>query len=186
MVPSPPVAARSPTQRFFGADSALFVGPLGPPVRHSHHAIQGCVALRGTLRVAVDRGEPVSAPGVLIAAGVRHVVRASGLVAHFYVLPESAHGASLTRALAGRPVERFGARALRPARGLLGQALRNERLFPECLAALLELALDEAPPEPRMDARVATVVERLRHRSVDASLAELAHEVGRSPNGFAI
>lgn len=176
------VAVGSVTHRFFGTDSALFVGPLAAPSVHSHHALQGCVALDGWLGVGIGNQEPVPVPGALIAPDAPDAVSASGPVAHFYVLPESPAGARLVEALAGRRVKTLEEGSLGDVRGLLQASLADEGLFPDCLMAMLELMLQGAPPESRRDPRVAAVLESLRHRSVDTPLAVLAEEAGLSPD----
>jgi len=176
------VATDAVTHRFFGTDSALFLGPLVPPSAHTHHAIQGCVALEGAVSVELPPGESLSAAAVLIGADVPHSVSASGLVAHFYTLPESADGIRLVRALSGHPAMQLEEEALGELRGLLLEALRDDRLFPSCLDALIQLALRGAPAAPPRDERVVTVLESLRFRSSDTPLADLAREVGLSPD----
>lgn len=175
------MAASYETRRFFATDSALFLGPLPPPSLHSHHAIQGCVALRGQLRIRVGARETVSGGGALIGPDVLHAVSASSLVAHFYALPESPAGSRLVRALSGRPVLDLDPSALAEVRWLLSESLTEEGRFPQCLERLLGLALQDAPPEPRKDARVQAVIESLGG-SVDRPLAVLAREVGLSPD----
>jgi AraC-like DNA-binding protein len=176
------VAVSCETRRFIGTDAALFLGPLPPASVHSHHAIQGCVALRGRLRVDVESQEPVWAAGALVAPDVPHAVSASGLVAHFYALPESPAGSRLVAALAGRHLIDFKAGKLAEVRCLLVESLADERLFPQCLESLLDLALQGAPPAPRRDARVSTALASLRFRSADTPLAVLAREAGLSPD----
>lgn len=169
------------TRRYFGADSALFVGPLPRPSLHSHHVLQGCVALHGSLRIDVGRGEPITARGALIAPDAPHAVAAPGLVAHFYVLAEAPIGSRLVGALSGRAVMELEAKGLAGARRLLLDA-RDERVFPRCLSALIDLALEGAPPAPRGDPRVSAVAAFLRYRCADAPLPVLAREVGLSPD----
>lgn len=170
------------TYRFFGADSALFLGPLPSPSVHSHHAIQGCVALDGRIRIDAGLQEPVSAVAALIGPDVPHALSASGLVAHFYALPESPVGSRLVAALPGRPVVDLRAAALSEVRGLLRESLTDERLFPRCLETLLDLALEGSPPEPPRDPRVSMVLDSLRSRSADTPLRVLAREAGLSPD----
>jgi AraC-like DNA-binding protein len=168
-----------PTRRYFGADCALFVGPLPPPSIHSHHVLQGSVALEGSLRVEVGLGAPVEARGALIAPDAPHAVAAPGLVAHFYVLPESPVGERIARSLSGRPAMELETQALTPVcRLLLGSP--NGRVFQRCLSALIDVALAGAPPGSPRDPRVSIVAEHLRHRRANAPLPALARQVGLS------
>lgn len=170
------------TRRYFTQDSALFVGPLPPPVSHSHHAVQGCVALDGPLDVALDAGECLSSQAVLIGPDVRHAVSAAGPVAHFYALPESVTGAAIVASLGDRATRDLAGGAIAVVRRALIASPDDESVFPDCLDRLLELAYrsDRSHP-PALDARVRRVLERL-DESIDAPLAELASAVALSPD----
>jgi AraC-like DNA-binding protein len=170
------------TRRFFAADSALFLGLLPPPSPQSHHAIQGCVALDGQLEIRSRGRVNASVAAALVGPDVHHAVSASGLVAHFYALPESPAGSRLVEALSGRPVVALGLEGLAEVRQLLLESLTEEARLPQCLERLLELALRGAPPARRRDARAMAVLDALRFRSRDTSLALLAREVGLSPD----
>lgn len=176
------MAASFETRRFFGTDSALFLGPLPPPSVHSHHAIQGCVALEGQLQIDVGVRETVSVASALIGPDVPHAVSAPGLVAHFYALPESAAGSRLVEALSGRPVIDFDRDTITEVRSLLFASLIDEGRFPLCLERLLELALRGAPRAPRRDPRALAVLDSLRFCSAETPLAVLAREAGLSPD----
>jgi len=170
------------THRYFGVDGALFLGPLPPGAVHAHHAVQGSVALQGRLRVSIAGRAPDRAAAVLIAPDVPHAVSASGLVAHFYALPESRAGSRLVAAFAGREAIELDGGRLGPVRRALREAPSDERLFPACLDLLMQVALCRAPPEPRRNPRPAKALASLRSRSASPSLAALAREVGLSPD----
>lgn len=169
------------THRYFGTDSALFLGPLPPATVHSHHAIQGCFALEERLRVDVGAQGTAFTTAALIAADVPHAVSASGMVAHFYALPESAAGSRLVEALSGRRVIHLESGSTAGMRCFLLEAMADERLFPQCLERLMHLALHGAPPEPRRDPRVSDVLDTLRFGSPDTPLTVLARGAGLSP-----
>lgn len=180
MAAGDPAEPDGATLRFLRSDAALFIGPLPEPALHAHHAIQGCLALEGSLDVELPGGERLVAPAALIAADVAHAVSGDGPVAHFYALPETGVGSRLAARLGGRLAMPLDVDA--ETRDLATRALRDDRLVPRCLDALLELALRESPHPRALDERVATVVRALREGDADASLAELAGRVDLSPD----
>lgn len=175
---------RDPTLRILRRSDALFLGPLPSPAEvHSHHAIQGSIALGGMLRVGVGRSRPRSLSSVLIAPDAPHAVSADALVAHFYVSPESRAGAALRGLLSDRAFLEIEHRLPRDARTVLRRAWRNEARLEPCLDLLVRSVPGTAPPSsPGMDPRVATTLRILHAEDGSPSLAELGRRVGLSPD----
>lgn len=173
------------TLRAFHREGALFLGPLPPARRHTHAAIQGCVALQAELRVELDDRPVVRARAMLIASDVAHGVAAEGPVAHFYVAPGSATGARLAARLGSEPVMKLPHELAQQMASLAGEALADESRLPTLYEPLIALVLRDgsapAPTDPRVHSTLAAI-RHARHDPDAPGLDELARRVGLSPD----
>jgi AraC-like DNA-binding protein len=133
---------------------------------HKHGALQLSVGLDGLSRVQLDGGWR-HARGVLVDADVRHGFCCDGcLTAIGWIEGESRIGQQLReRVLDGRPYavldEVLCARIADGVRPVLGANTSCAGAYARWRCALGELALDIAP-EPKLDRRIAAVLEHLR------------------------
>jgi AraC-like DNA-binding protein len=183
--------ARDLTQRLFGADRALFLGPLPTPDLHAHPVWQAAVGLEAPLRVTLQGAPPLTADAVLIASDAAHAVAGRGIVGHFYLAPTSPEGARLARWLGRRPALALPPGYARDAAHALQDAWRDrgpgslDRALDALVSRLMELAPAAAAtsPAPSPDARVERALARLSRRPDDVhSLAEVARALDLSPD----
>jgi AraC-like DNA-binding protein len=133
---------------------------------HAHGALQLSVGLDGMPRVQLD-GAWRHASGVLVDTDVRHGFRCDGcLTAIGWIEGESRTGQQLReRVLDGRPYavldEALCARIADAVRPVLGANAGCAEAHARWRRALGELAVD-ITPEPRLDRRIAAVLEHLR------------------------
>jgi len=133
---------------------------------HAHGALQLSVGLDGMPRVQLD-GVWRHVRGVLVDTGIRHGFRCDGcLTAIGWIEGESRVGQQLReRVLDGRPYtvldEALCARIAEAVRPVLGANADCAESYARWRRALGELAVDIAP-EPKLDRRIAAVLEHLR------------------------
>jgi AraC-like DNA-binding protein len=146
---------------------------------HAHGALQLSVGLDGMPRVRLD-GVWRHARGVLVDTDVRHGFRCDGcLTAIGWIEGESRIGQQLReRVLDGRPYavldESVCARVADAVRPVLGANASCADAYARWRGALGELAVDIAP-EPKLDRRIAAVLEHLRTTpSPPPSIGDLA------------
>ena len=146
---------------------------------HAHGALQLSVGLDGMPRVQLD-GVWRHARGVLVDTDIRHGFRCDGcLTAIGWIEGESRTGQQLReRVLDGRPYavldETLCARVAAAVRPVLGANASCAETYARWRRALGELAVD-ITPEPRLDRRIAAVLEHLRTTpSPPPSIGDLA------------
>jgi len=146
---------------------------------HAHGALQLSVGLDGMPRVRLD-GAWRRTRGVLVDTDVRHGLRCDGcLTAIGWIEGESRIGQQLReRVLDGRPYavldEALCARIADALRPILGADASCAEAYARWRRALGELAVDIAP-EPKLDRRIAAVLEHLRTTpSPPPSIGDLA------------
>jgi len=146
---------------------------------HAHGALQLSVGLDGMPRVQLD-GRWRHTRGVLVDTDVRHGFRCDGcLTAIGWIEGESRTGQQLRRrVLDGRPYamldEVLCARVAAALRPVLGASAGCGEAYARWRRALGELAAD-ITPEPRLDRRIAAVLEYLRTTpSPPPSIGDLA------------
>lgn len=160
-------------------------GPGGPCAWHSHHSLRFALALEGEVRVRTARhGKWSSAPGVLTAPDVAHLLDAcGGELLLVFLDPESVTGAPFHAALRGpvRLISDSERRAM--TRDVLPRAILRSGAADWAKQAAAALRLP-APVSPRLvHPRVRTLLSLLRNGGVDhaTSLEGLAIAVGLSP-----
>ena len=145
---------------------------------HAHGALQLSVGLDGMPRVQLD-GRWRHTRGVLVDTDVRHGFRCDGcLTAIGWIEGESRTGQQLRRrVLDGRPYamldEVLCARVAAALRPVLGASAGCGEAYARWRRALGELAAD-ITPEPRLDRRIAAVLEYLRTGHAAQELEQLA------------
>ena len=173
---------------FFGLGRALYVGPAYETSLHSHHAIQVCVALEGTLRLRCRRNARWRRyQGAVIGADQPHELAAdSHPVALFYVEPEGEDGLRFEppRPRPILPLDRTqvaGVRsAIRRRKGRLGGA-EASRLLAD-LTSRLPLGADVARA---LDPRIVQALRAARSAGASyPSSTDLARLVGLSAGRF--
>lgn len=188
--------AVSQTLRYRSRHGALFIGPLPPPARHRHHAIQGCLALEGTLSIALDGEAPFTTDGAVLPSNVAHAVTGEGLVAHFYFAPESDAGRRLSqsgvlpRPLDSRVPADVRATLVALAREASPEAESRAATGPddqaERMGALLDVLIacagEGLPPAPPLSHSVASARRGLGRAGSAPILAALARETELSPD----
>jgi AraC-like DNA-binding protein len=133
---------------------------------HQHSALQLSVGVDGTPRVQLD-GAWQDVRGVLVDTDVLHAFRCDGcLTAIGWIEGESRIGQELRdRVLDGRPYtvldEVLCLRITEAVRPILGANVSCDEAYARWRRALGELAVGLAP-EPKLDPRIAAVLEHLR------------------------
>lgn len=163
-----------------GVGWAAFVGHAGDNHPHAHHALQLAVAEAGDVVVQAGRQGEVTAPGILIDAGVVHRLK-PGRVWLFYVEANGGAGKALSNQC------REGMRTLSDIerRELLVRWSAASVEGPGPLLDTLGIVVRPSAAPPEREDRVDRIIASLAHRLEDAtSLTELAAEAALSPSRF--
>lgn len=184
-------AAAQPVPRWYLWEGGfLVIAQAGGEVpAHAHHAIQIFLALDGAAAIRTTGSEWREGRGIIVRPDVEHSFNARGATgAMLFVDPESSEGAWLQSVLAQDIT-------LAPA-GRLEKCLAELKAFCERPLESLEVAdlvrhcvqafCAGAPPSRRLDARVGTVLRKIREADdLRMPLEQAAELVHLSPGRFA-
>jgi len=161
-------------------------GVGGKSAKHAHHALHLVVAVRGTVRIAVE-GASRAAPALVTAPDVPHEIDAEGKETILvFVDPESDEGERLRAAIvhgSAGPYRIFDARTRDAWIARLPRPAAPDAFDAWARAVVAEAAAHpEGPPRPRAHPRVRKLIAYLKVAPADAdtSIAALASEVGLS------
>lgn len=156
---------------------------------HAHHAIQIFLALDGAAAIRTTRGEWREGRGIIVRPDVEHTFNARGARgALLFVDPESSEGIWLQSVLA-QDITLAPAARLERCRAEL-QAFCERPLESMAAGDLVRHCVQAfcagAPPSRRLDARVTTVLKRIREADeLRMPLEDAARLVHLSPGRFA-
>lgn len=159
-------------------------GELAQTDYHSHHALQVTLALEGEFDLRTE-AQHLPGPAVAVAPDVRHIFRASGIMAFLFVEPESDAGRALTPGRGDPAMRALLADAARPHMRALAErflAGADDAALAEAGKAILAALAGQpriAPPDPRVRAMIDFAAANIEDA---VSLPLAAGAAGLSPS----